>query len=508
MYAAIIAISVVGLVFNHLLVAAGAAADPLAPGRGRLDPPTRPRGPRHDPPTARQLHLNAFLMAPGHHDAAWRHPASQPHRVTDVTYFQQLAQTAERGKFDSIFFADGLALWGGRPAATSPAGWSRSRCCRRSPWPPAHIGLIATASTTYNEPFNLARRFASLDHISRRPGRLEHRHLRQRGRGATTSTSTSTSTTPCATSGRRSSWRWPRELWDSWDDDAVVARQGSRASTPTPTQVREIEHAGPFFQVRGPLNVQRSPQGWPLLVQAGSSEDGKEFAARYAEAVFTAQQTLAEAQALLRDLKARAAAYGRDGLPLILPGIVPDHRRHRGRGAGAGGRAHRSCRSSTTGWAQLLEHARTSTCPAPAGRAAAGRHPADRGRGQRQQEPLHAGRRAGPPRAAHRPRSSSRGSAAAAGTASSPARRSRSPTRSRPGSAPGAADGFNIMPPILPTGLADFVDHVVPDPAAPRPVPHRVHRHDPARPLRAAAPRRPVRRTAARLRDPADLSSH
>ena len=96
----------------------------------------------------RQLHLNAFLMAPGHHDAAWRHPASQPHRVTDITYFQQLAQTAERGKFDSIFFADGLALWGGRAGGNVSGGLEPLTVLPAIAVATRLIGLIATASTT------------------------------------------------------------------------------------------------------------------------------------------------------------------------------------------------------------------------------------------------------------------------------------------------------------------------------------------------------------------------
>src|ERR1051326_8024607 len=103
-------------------------------------------------PEPRHLHLNAFLMAPGHHDAAWRHPDSQPHRATDVTYFQELAQTAERGTFDSIFFADGLALWG-RPGSNVVGGLEPLTLLAAIAAVTKHIGLIATASTTFNEPF-------------------------------------------------------------------------------------------------------------------------------------------------------------------------------------------------------------------------------------------------------------------------------------------------------------------------------------------------------------------
>ena len=136
---------------------------------------TTPRGP-HD--AAGRLHLNAFLMGVGHHEAAWRLPESDPYAHVDVEHYKNLARIAERGKLDSLFLADGPVLWdqvGRRPSGaleptvllTALAGATE------------HIGLIATASTTYNEPYNLARRFASLDHRQRRPGRLEHRHHRR-----------------------------------------------------------------------------------------------------------------------------------------------------------------------------------------------------------------------------------------------------------------------------------------------------------------------------------------
>src|SRR5260370_34033300 len=269
----------------------------------------------------RQLHLNAFLMTPGHHDAAWRHPASQPHRATDVTYFQQLAQTAERGLLDSIFFADGLAVWG-RLRNNVSGGLEPLTLLAAIAAVTERVGLIATASTTFNEPFHLARKFASLDHIS--GGRA--------GWNIVTSRRVNEANNFNLDQHIDHSVRYERaaefldvvtQLWDSWADDAVILDKESGIYA-DPDRVREIDHTGLFFKVRGPLNVQRTPQGWPLLVQAGSSEDGKEFAARYAEAVFTAQQTLSDALAFAKDVKARATSYGRgDELPLILPSICP-----------------------------------------------------------------------------------------------------------------------------------------------------------------------------------------
>src|ERR1700731_82606 len=164
-----------------------------------------------------------------------------------------------------------------------------------------HIGVVATATTSYNEPFHLARKFASLDHIS--GGRA--------GWNIVTSGSVEEAHNFNLDEHLAHALRYERaaefvevamQLWDSWSDDAVVLDKAAGVYADT-ARVRQIEHAGKHFKVRGPLNVQRSPQGWPLLVQAGSSEDGKEFAARHAEAIFTAQQTLADGQAFYKDVK-------------------------------------------------------------------------------------------------------------------------------------------------------------------------------------------------------------
>ncbi|WP_406306511.1 LLM class flavin-dependent oxidoreductase [Streptomyces sp. NBC_00885] len=269
----------------------------------------------------RQFHLNAFLMNAGHHDAAWRHPRTQPERITDISYFQELARTAERGRLDSLFLADGVALWG-NARYNAVGGFEPLTLLSALAVATQHIGLIATVSTTFNEPFHVARKFASLDHISggragwnivtsgnvaeaRNFGREEHlEHALRYERAAEFLDVT-------------------KQLWDSWRDDAPVVDR-ERGIYSEEGAVAPIDHRGTHFRVDGPLNVQRSPQGHPLLVQAGSSEDGKEFAARYAEAVFTAQQTLTDGQTFYKDLKSRLAKYGRRPDQLkILPGICP-----------------------------------------------------------------------------------------------------------------------------------------------------------------------------------------
>jgi FMN-dependent oxidoreductase (nitrilotriacetate monooxygenase family) len=267
------------------------------------------------------MHFNLFLHDTGHHEASWRLPGAHRHADIDVGYHEQLTRAAEAAKFDSVFLADSPQLWGHpgrRPSGKlEPITLLTALACATQ-----RIGLIATASTSYNNPYNLARRFASLDHIS--GGRAGWNIVTTAGDDAARNFGLDTQP------GHAQRYRRAAEfvevsgkLWDSWEDDAVIAdpERGVHADV---GRVHTIDHVGRFFKVRGPLNVPRSPQGHPVLVQAGSSADGKDFAARYAEAVFTAQQTLAEGQAFYADLKRRAALAGRDpdGVK-ILPGIVP-----------------------------------------------------------------------------------------------------------------------------------------------------------------------------------------
>ncbi|MYS23027.1 FMN-dependent oxidoreductase, nitrilotriacetate monooxygenase family [Streptomyces sp. DvalAA-14] len=267
------------------------------------------------------LHLNAFLMSVGHHEAAWRLPQSPAAGGTGVEHYKNLARIAERGLLDSLFLADSPVLMGDpgrRPAGKlEPTVLLTALAAVTS-----RIGLIATASTSYNEPYNLARRFASVDHVS--GGRAGWNIVTTAGADA--ARNFGLDDTPLHRDRYLRAAEFvdvATKLWDSWADDAVIADKelGVHAG---PDRVRRIEHRGTYFRVDGPLNVERSPQGYPLLVQAGSSHDGKDFAARYAEAVFTAQQTLDEGIAFYKDVKQRALGFGRDPEGIkILPGIVP-----------------------------------------------------------------------------------------------------------------------------------------------------------------------------------------
>jgi N-acetyl-S-(2-succino)cysteine monooxygenase len=271
------------------------------------------------------MKLGAFFHPTGNHVAAWLHPEAQIDAGTNFKHYAKLAQTAERGKFDLMFLADALAVRDGKLAALSR-------------WPQymvyfdpvtllsaiaavtEHIGLVATATTSYNEPYNIARRFASLDHIS--------------GGRAGWNVVTSSNLSEAYNFGREAHFehdeRYDRAiefteivcgLWDSWDDDAFV-RDRATGRYFDPAKLHVLNHKGNHFSVRGPLNVARPPQGHPVIFQAGSSEAGRELAARTAEGVFTPQHTLAGAQEFYRDLKGRMAKYERPPDTLkIMPGL-------------------------------------------------------------------------------------------------------------------------------------------------------------------------------------------
>lgn len=270
---------------------------------------------------ARTLRLNLFVMGIGHHEAAWRHPASDPARLFDIGHYQQLARTAEHAGFDSVFLADQVSaspdLRHGIARVFEPLTLLTAIATVTE-----RIGLIGTASTSYSQPYNLARQFASLDHIS--GGRAGWNIVTSAGNDAARNFGRD------AAADHRDRYRRAAEfvevataLWDSWEDDALVLDQRAGVFADD-ERVRPIGHTGSFFRVDGPLPGPRSPQGRPLLVQAGSSQDGREFAARYAEAVFTAQQTLSEGLEFAADLRRRVAGFGRDPAGLaVLPGVVP-----------------------------------------------------------------------------------------------------------------------------------------------------------------------------------------
>jgi len=262
----------------------------------------------------RKLHINLFLRNTGHHEAAWRHPDAQPERTLDVRFYQQLAQTAERGLFDSLFISDNYSgTWRRVEPFTLLSALAMAT---------RNIGLIATVNTTYNEPFHVARQFASLDHIS--GGRAGWNIVT--GAGGNDAYNFGRDRHPEHAERYETAEEFVevvKQLWDSWEDDALIYDKEAGKQIDD-GKVHEIHFKGKFHAVRGPLNIPRPPQGYPVLVQAGSSESGKELAARTAEVIFTAQQSIEEAQAFYADVKARLPKYGRTPEQLqILPGLSP-----------------------------------------------------------------------------------------------------------------------------------------------------------------------------------------
>jgi FMN-dependent oxidoreductase (nitrilotriacetate monooxygenase family) len=270
---------------------------------------------------SRSLNLNAFLHDTGHHEASWRHPDSSVERAVDIEFYIELAQKAEAAKLDGVFFADVPGLWSAtayRPAAHLEPITRLAAIAART----ERIGLIATASTTFYEPYNLARLFSSLDLIS--GGRA--------GWNIVTTQSSAVARNFNLTELPSAEERYARaqefidvvtKLWDSWEDDAILADRESGLYF-DPDKVHAIEHVGRHYQVEGALTAPRSAQGRPVYVQAGSSNEGRAFAARNAEAIFTAHQTIEDAQAFYADIKSRAARLGRNPDHVkVLPGISP-----------------------------------------------------------------------------------------------------------------------------------------------------------------------------------------
>jgi alkanesulfonate monooxygenase len=271
----------------------------------------------------RQLRLGAFMRPVSIHTAAWRYPGAYPDANFNIGHIVRFAQLLERGRFDAFFMADHLAVLNMpidalqrsatvtsfEPMTLLPA---LARVTQR-------LGLIATGSTTYDQPFHVARRFASLDHIS----------------GGRAGWNIVTTSNPNASlnfgldehleHGER--YRRAREfydvvtgLWDSWADDAFI-RDVDAGIYFDPARLHVLDHKGPYFSVRGPLNIGRPVQGWPVIVQAGASDAGRQLAAETAEVVFAGASNLDDGRALYADVKGRMAKLGRNPDHLkMLPG--------------------------------------------------------------------------------------------------------------------------------------------------------------------------------------------
>ncbi len=273
----------------------------------------------------RQMHLALHLHPTGHHVAAWLHPRSQVDAAFNPAHYLELARTAEKGRFDLIFLADALSIRHGdlRTKGRWPqymAHFEPLTLLSAMSAATERVGLVATAATSYSEPFNLARHFGSLDHLSR--GRAGWNIVT--GAVPTSSLNFSRSETLAHDERYERADEFVQVvlgLWDSWDDDAFTFdRKNSRYLIPE--KMHWLNHKGKWFDVAGPLNMGRPPQGHPVLFQAGTSEAGMEFAARFAEVVFVQQKSRERCQLIRQDIRGRSLKHGRTSEDLLLmPGL-------------------------------------------------------------------------------------------------------------------------------------------------------------------------------------------
>ncbi len=400
----------------------------------------------------RQMKLGLFLAPGGHHMAAWRHPEAYPDGVSVKTYLR-FAEIAERGCFDLLFVADVFSF---SPRAKRVDAFRLEPLTLLSAlaMTTSKIGLVATATTSFNEPYNVARKFASLDHISG-------------GRAGWNIVTSSANEAPNfgidelsehAERYRRADefTQVVRGLWDCFEDDAVIIDKKSGAFF-EPSRLRVLNHEGKYFKVRGPLSLPRSPQGNPVLVQAGSSEDGKNLASKYAEVIFTIQRDLESARAFTRDIKERAISFGRNPAhALVMPGVLPIVGRTRQEAQDK----YELLQSFIHTEAGLLQLSRSmgvdltgADVDKPLPDMDIAKLPQSRSVSIYQQSK----RENMTVRETYEKLVVSKGHRQLIGTPSDIADSLQEWFEND------GADGFNIMPPFTPGGLTDFVDHVVPE---------------------------------------------
>ncbi|MBO37780.1 MAG: LLM class flavin-dependent oxidoreductase [Rhodospirillaceae bacterium] len=262
----------------------------------------------------RKLHFGAFMRPVTIHTGAWRYPGAYADANFNFQHIVKFAQKLEQGKFDAFFMADHLAVFNmpmdALKRSSTPTSFEPMTLLPALAMVTEHLGLVATGSTTYDEPFHVARRFASLDHIS--DGRA--------GWNVVTTSNPNASMNFGRDDQMEHDERYNRArefydvvtgLWDSWADDAFIRDQESGVFF-DPDKMHVLDHKGKYLKVRGPLNIGRPVQGYPVIVQAGASNAGRQLAAETAEAVFTAQSNLAAGQKFYADVKGRMQAAGRN----------------------------------------------------------------------------------------------------------------------------------------------------------------------------------------------------
>ncbi|HEV2508442.1 LLM class flavin-dependent oxidoreductase [Bosea sp. (in: a-proteobacteria)] len=410
-------------------------------------------------PRTDKIKLGAFIHPTGNHVAAWLHPDAQIDAGTNFEHYVEVAQTAERGLFDLMFIADAITVrdgdvnalkrWPQYMAFFDPMILFSGIAARTK-----HIGLVATSTTSYNEPYNIARRYASLDHVS--------------GGRAGWNVVTSANASEAWNFGREEHYelneRYDRAvefvqvvkgLWDSWEDDAFL-RDRESALYFDPAKLHTLNHKGRHFSVKGPLNVARPPQGHPVLAHAAASDVGKDVAARTAEVMFSHVPELEQAMAFYADMKARVAKAGRapDSIK-IMPGlnaIVGRTRReaqekHQFLQDSIHPDVGRELLSNALGGMDLSPYPDDQPFPDDV---------AERMMSHKNPRYFHMFRDRLTPREMYQHYAGARGQRTVIGTAEDIADQMELWFQSR------AVDGFLVQPAVLPTGLEEFVDLVVP----------------------------------------------
>ena len=269
----------------------------------------------------RMMRIGTFLAGTGSNMASWRHPTAVPDAAINLNYYRRLTRKAEEARLDFAFFGDGLYV----SEKSHPNFLNRFEpltLLAALAMDTTHIGLAATLSTTYSDPYTVARQFMSIDHISN--GRAGWNVVTSPLEGSALNYNKPEH--PAHDLRYRMATEYieiTKGLWDSWEDDAFI-RDQAKGQFIDEEKMHRLNHVGEFFSVQGPLNISRSPQGRPVLIQAGSSEAGRGFAAQIADAVFTGQANRASAEEFSSDVKSRAAAAGRNPAEvLIMPGCSP-----------------------------------------------------------------------------------------------------------------------------------------------------------------------------------------
>ena len=410
--------------------------------------------------TKRQMSLGVFLLGVGHHIASWRDPKAQPERLFDLDFFEEIARTSERGKLDMIFIADRLSVLDRYESYIENAmnvHLEPITLLSALIGVTEKIGLAATVSTSFAMPYNLARDFATLNHLSGgrvawnvvttaeieealnfRERHFPHQHRYERAEEFVEAANL---------------------LWDSWEEGALIGDKASGRFADV-RRIRAERHEGREFSLEGPLNVPRSPFGRPVLIQAGASEAGQNLAAKIADIVFTAWHTIEEAQLFYGNVKSKLAALGRSRDSVkILPGIYP-----------VIGVTEKEAKEKAEhlhdllipqlglAWLSIVLARDLTGCdldgPLP---ELPDLKDVNAGKGRFQLVSDMAKREGLNVRQLIRHMIGSRGHKTVYGTASQVADEMQRWFEN------GACDGFNLLPPHFPNGLIEFVDHVVPE---------------------------------------------